>query len=195
MIFGRSVLLIAFFIVSSIPFLHAQEIKRNSFGVHYGFGSITQTSDVFGRIVFEPLIGSYYSDESYSGVVSLHYERQLTKRVAVGLEVAYETITKDILEGTFSYPNAYERRVATALVVGKYTYRRWSTLELYGRAGFGVTVFSDRLTSGQTEFDKSTEFALQLSPIGMIYGRNFYARVEAGFGWLGALSFGVGYQF
>jgi hypothetical protein len=138
--------------------------------------------------------GTTTSKASFMGTFNIQYDRVISEKYSVGLSLVLESIKKDVSRPNMIYSDGYQAKYFTILTNASYLYLRKEKLELYGRLGVGVS-FSKEEFVEQNVSKESVLFAYQVSPIGVRLGKKFFFQAEAGFGYVGIISFGVGYRF
>lgn len=151
------------------------------------------------------------------GAATMGYNFRLLKNFSIGVQAGYATNKQHVMETPFSINNRYWAVMPDV----KWTWMRLGIVSLYSRAGVGV-VFTKaevwqlneivnggnpwRPSTGVTESglelklsykmdDTRTQFAFQLSPVGIEVGGRLAAYAEGGLGVSGSLVIGGRYQF
>ncbi len=139
--------------------------------------------------------------------ISGEYMRRLTKRLSVGLDFTYIPVLKDDWDedtwyGTdksqqyrrntaFGNSDRYEESIFIAMPTIRLEWLKMHNFSMYSRCAIGFGIEFDRVS------DKvHTGFAFQAVPVGLLIGRDVYARIEfPAFGYQGILNAGLGYRF
>jgi hypothetical protein len=178
----------------------AQTESANKIIVNFGGGAvpeiIEETNDLADALFSD---GTRTSETAFSGTFSIQYDRVIAEKYSVGVSFIFEELTKDVtITGSSSITNneAYKGKHYTVLVNGSYMYSVKPKFEMYARLGLGVSFTEEKYTEQQVETsDEDVLFAYQISPIGIRVGQKLFFQAEAGFGYVGILSIGVGYRF
>ncbi len=178
--------------------LRAQDLKTK---ISVGYGIITVPANENLSIaggVFNSIISNQQTSTTSTGALGIQVDRDLTERFSVGANLIYQGIEKDIT-GT-NYKENQQYTYITILPSGTYSYVHKPGFDFYGRVGLGVsfkkaesTIVNQGVTTSADA--NKTDFAYQISPIGIRAGKKFFFKAEAGYGYMGVLSIGIGYRF
>ena len=176
----------------------AQTDPLNKIIVNFGGGAvpeIIEDTNELAEVLFAD--GTRTSETAMSGTFSIQYDRIIASKYSVGVSFIFENVTKDVtvtLPSNATYNDAYKADYLTILMNGSYIYKSKPTLELYGKLGIGVS-FSQEKYLRENRTAERALLAYQISPIGIRAGKRVFFQAEAGFGYVGILSIGVGYRF
>ena len=126
-----------------------------------------------------------------SGVGMLNYKYYLTKKVTIGMVIAYENINtygSNLIfapEFTYSYYDNKDDRIR---------------VKMYGGASIGLAVFDDYMYNPQSYYIAKTDrsgakFTGQVTPFAIRIGRKVGGFLELGYGYKGIFNFGLSYRF
>lgn len=138
-------------------------------------------------------IYSFVNGQPYdvsSGVPMFNYKYYLTKKVTLGMVVAYENLSNwgsyltFAPEATYTYYDNKDARIR---------------VKMYGAASVGLTVFDDFIIYRDIYSHHLDESGAKLtghvSPFGIRIGRKLGGFMEVGLGYKGLFNFGMSYRF
>lgn len=207
--FGIVVMILALL----IPALHAQEeesYKENEIGVNAGLFS-TSGGIRYGFVnLFDPLGGFYYSGRNmgtmYYGHYGLHYYSQIFRWMQVGVKATVEPM--HIKQYDSSNRNRVTKEsqkvIAAVLPSIRFTYVNTPKFRLYSGVDMGIRYYGARETNYDADAENSAVeevrmfnvgIGMNVTPIGMTFGRSLYGLFETNWGYDSMLKFGIGYRF
>lgn len=192
MIKTNSILFISFLtFFIGLKSVNAQEVsvEKNEIRVSVSDGFYLSTLDDFLSKLNSIDRGDYkYKDSAY-GMLHLNYQRRISDKIKMGVEVAYMRL---------EYQNKRDKRISRTsnyFAVApqfEYSYIKRNFFELYGNAFAGVGRHSETVNK---ETVSTYGAYYQLNPIGIRVGKKLGGFLEAGFGIGGFVNFGVSYRF
>lgn len=181
----------------------AQEPAKNEFRLFYATGSPGGTPSIrFARSLSDAILGGalgYNRTETGSmGMVGMAY-RYHFGRLAVGIDLGISPEKVEYFKDKSELPDLTENKICyLAMPTVEFTYYHNDLVKLYGGAGAGMMVEHTKAKKGDVNKKGSneTQFAYQVTPIGMRVGNNWVgAFVEAGYGHKGLLTAGITLSF
>ena len=182
----RKLLMAALVLAMAVP-AAAQGSRRSEVSVSYGFAPVTDWIDAYSDILTGPLSGSD-ADLTGWGAVTVGYSFRVIGSLRVGAQVVYSS-NKQEIKGTSS---EIKNRYWSLMPNVKWNWLNLKVVSFYTRVGAGAS-FSKAKAGDRS--DKSTQFAFQVSPVGVEVGGRIAAYAEAGIGTSGSLLVGARYRF
>ena len=178
--------MIAAVVLMAAPAL-AQKSHRSEISVSYGIAPVTDWIDTYSN-VFTGLFSGSDTDLKKWGAVTVGYNFRLIGSLSIGAQVVYSSNKQEVVRDGTQISNRYWSLMPNV----KWSWLNLKVISLYSRLGAGTT-FSKAKIDGK--HDSSTQFAFQVSPIGIEVGRRITAYAEAGIGVSGCLLVGARYRF
>lgn len=165
----------------------AQGSRRQEISLSYGVAPVTDWIDSYSDLLTGAVLGS---DTKLSGwgAISLGYNFRLIGGLRLGAQVIYSSNTQQIKDSKSDLKNRYWSVMPNV----KWNWLNLKIVSIYARVGAGVT-FAKGEYGARSE--SSTQFAFQVSPIGVEVGGRLAAYAEAGIGTSGSLTAGIRYRF
>jgi hypothetical protein len=139
-------------------------------------------------------MGNY--DPRFSGVFTIGYQKQKSKRIKLSATFAYERIKLEDLSSHYSETGNYYKILAGLKL--KYNLIG-AKVDFYGRLDMGALIYDENFKGGDQTGSTITvtpsKFALQISPVCIRFGQKIGGFVELGIGSLGTLNFGMYYRY
>ena len=164
----KKLLMAAAVVAMAVP-AAAQGSRRSEVSVSYGVAPVTDWIDSYSDML-TGLFTNANTDLKGWGAVTVGYSFRLIGSLRLGAQVVYSS----------TLPNV------------KWNWMNLKVVSFYSRLGAGAS-FSRSEVGGES--DKSTQFAFQVSPVGVEVGGRVAAYAEAGIGTSGCLLVGVRYRF
>lgn len=184
----KKMILLALLLVFAAPgFAQKQGMPRSEVSLSYGVGPVTNWIDTYSDILTGILSGSNSNMSSW-GAATLGYNFRLTRNFSIGAQAIYSSNRSELKNSGIQIKNRYWSVMPNV----KWSWLNLKIVSLYSRLGAGAT-FSKAKSGGTA--DSSTQFAFQVSPIGIEVGGNLAAYAEVGIGTSGCLMAGVRYRF
>ena len=189
----KKLLMAAAVVVMAVP-AAAQGSRRSEVSVSYGVAPVTDWIDSYSDML-TGLFTNANTDLEGWGAVTVGYSFRLIGSLRLGAGVRGNGPLGNlnanlILAGLKG--NAVVRAVDDLLPNVKWNWMNLKVVSFYSRLGAGAS-FSRSEVGGES--DKSTQFAFQVSPVGVEVGGRVAAYAEAGIGTSGCLLVGVRYRF
>jgi hypothetical protein len=128
-----------------------------------------------------------------SGVINIGYQRSLSDRIAIEGTYSHEKISLSWDENSTYVYQSFNDKLNTIMVGVKFKYTLNGKIELYGRTDLGYLWYHQ---SNQSDYTITfSNFAFQITPIGLSFGKALRGFCEFGFGHLGIINFGINYNF
>jgi hypothetical protein len=164
---------------------------QQEIGVGIGFSSVyKELANAFGDNT---------NNYNLSPVWSMTY-RYYTRRMSVGVALSYENLVNNDREiGYTTYSHSHDAMTIVGIVpeftfnyINKVVNEQKAELRLYGLVAAGATILSE----SDDYYNYGTRLlpTLQLTPVGIRYGRDFTCSCELGIGYKGLINFGVSYR-
>ena len=182
----RKLLIAAAVVVMAVP-AAAQGSRRSEVSVSYGFAPVTDWIDSYSDLLTGLFTGSD-TDLTGWGAVTVGYNFRLIGSLRLGAQVVYSSNTQEIKGAGSEIKNRYWSLMPNV----KWNWLNLKVVSFYTRLGAGAS-FSKAKVDGHS--DKSTQFAFQVSPVGVEVGGRIAVYAEAGIGTSGSLLVGVRYRF
>lgn len=191
-----SILIIALAITSTQ--VKAQVEGQSQINVGYGIASSNQISKELDKVIIT--VGSLgtitYGDAKSNGVINANYRYSISDKLNIGVSGAYEKITQDAFvlkqkEGKLT------SNIFTVAAEGNYKYISGPMLQLYSGVGLGLSVVQQKLTKNDNTSEKASksQFAYNITGLGVRYGKAFGVYAEVGYGYKGVANVGLSFQF
>ncbi len=135
-----------------------------------------------------------YEDEWFTPIFSFCYYYQLLKWLQIGGEVS--TMSLCTTENYLSNDKAYAYFLNTNLYIApgvRFNYFHKKITDLYSGLTLGVNM-RFHSTESNSLLLMSGKFALQITALGVRFGKRVYGNIEIGYGYKGLLSAGIGYR-
>ena len=168
----KKLLMAAAVVVMAVP-AAAQGSRRSEVSVSYGVAPVTDWIDSYSDM----LTGLFTNANT-----------DLKGWGAVTVQVVYSSNTQEVRGAGSEIRNRYWSLLPNV----KWNWMNLKVVSFYSRLGAGAS-FSRSEVGGES--DKSTQFAFQVSPVGVEVGGRVAAYAEAGIGTSGCLLVGVRYRF
>ena len=180
-----------------------KDYSKNEIAVSWGVGSNIEIIDVYTNI-FTELLARTYSDNSYSGPITLEYFHHINPRLSFGGMFSYEHASADIFSNwdkTQQNIGKEKSNYFTLMPAAKFEWIHKKTFSLYSKVGAGITFakstdkYTNQSSQATKESDSDCYFNFQVSAVGVQFGKKVCGFTEIGFGQQGILSAGVRYRF
>lgn len=194
----KSIIVCVIFLTFGTTVVKAQEIGKHEVNLTYSDGIPMTFVEGFSNALSSAILGQKLNSETTSsGNFGLGYRYQITERIRVGGDVAFQQEqtkqsdknNKPIAKRTNNY--------FMVMPTLSFSYIKTEWLDFYGSAAAGVIL--DRYTSTEPNKpavkDNNVDFAFQVNPAGLRVGKKLGGFVEAGFGHRGIISAGLNYKF
>lgn len=178
------------FIVAAVAFAMpavGQKMPRHEVSVSYGAAPVTDWIDSYSDMLTGIFTGES-SDLDGWGAVTVGYNFRLTGSFSLGAEVVYSSNAQKFRRTKSTIDNRYWSVMPHA----KWCWLNLRIFSLYSRVGVGAT-FSKSKAVGKS--DSTTQFAFQVSPVGIEVGGRLAAFAEGGIGVSGCFLIGARYRF
>lgn len=166
---------------------YAQGSRRQEISLSYGVAPVTDWIDSYSNLLTGVVLGADTELTGW-GAVSLGYNFRVVGGLRVGAQVIYSSNTQEVKGSSSELRNRYWSVMPTV----KWNWLNLKIVSIYARVGAGVTMAKGEYGSHS---DTSTQFAFQVSPLGVEVGGRLAAFAEAGIGTSGSLSAGIRYRF
>jgi len=126
----------------------------------------------------------------------LAYRYYASKKLGLGLFMAYDHATSDAVRTDAVIGKFYKRHL-TAALEAEFGYLRTDFISLYGLAGVGGTRYGLEFKPSDGTTDSEAEYFVnyQFTPLGIRLGSTFGFYAEIGFGYRGVINAGLFAQF
>lgn len=181
----KKLLMAAAVVVMAVP--PAQGSRRSEVSVSYGVAPVTDWIDSYSDML-TGLFTNANTDLKGWGAVTVGYSFRLIGSLRLGAQVVYSSNTQEVRGAGSEIRNRYWSLLPNV----KWNWMNLKVVSFYSRLGAGAS-FSRSEVGGES--DKSTQFAFQVSPVGVEVGGRVAAYAEAGIGTSGCLLVGVRYRF
>ena len=157
------------------------------------------------NVLFDDDYRGTYDEREAPVEISIQYMRHLTKRFSVGLDFTYIPVLNEdnyysdqnryynpnYRNSAFGKGNRLEEDIFVIMPTVRFEWVKLRNFSMYSRVSAGLGLEFDR------QNDKThSGFAFQAVPVGMLIGRQVYARIEfPAYGYQGLLTAGFGYKF
>ncbi|WP_017497732.1 outer membrane beta-barrel protein [Flavobacterium sp. WG21] len=194
----KSIIVCVIFLTFGTTVVKAQEIGKHEVNLTYSDGIPMTFVEGFSNALSSAILGQKLNSETTSsGNFGLGYRYQITERIRLGGDVAFQQEqTKQSDKNNIliaKRTNNYFMVMPTL----SFSYIKTEWLDFYGSAAAGVIL--DRYTSTEPNKpavkDNNVDFAFQVNPAGLRVGKKLGGFVEAGFGHRGIISAGLNYKF
>ena len=173
----KKLLMAAAVVAMAVP-AAAQGSRRSEVSVSYGVAPVTDWIDSYSDML-TGLFTNANTDLKGWGAVTVGYSFRLIGSLRLGAQVVYSSNTQEVRGAGSEIRNRYWSLLPNV----KWNWMNLKVVSFYSRLGAGAT------------FSKSTQFAFQVSPVGVEVGGRVAAYAEAGIGTSGCLLVGVRYRF
>ena len=181
----KSVILAAILLVA-LP-AAAQRRHRQELSVSYGWASTSTWIDHYSDLLSD-IVPHAAGDVTGWGGVTVSYDLYLLAGLSAGASVVYSSNERKFADTGTKIDNRYW----SVLPHAKWRWLNLRVVTFYSRLGAGVT-FARAKGAGDKE--SATQFAFQVSPVGVEVGGRIAAYAEAGIGTSGCLLVGGRYRF
>ncbi len=143
--------------------------------------------------------GQFNSKVSTTGNYFITYRKAFTDKFLLGLTAGSESFAYDKYYNENPYKTFiahYNVNITTVAVESKVIYYNGKKLRLYGFAGLGARLYSEKSTPAQS-FDGiggKVFFNTQATPLGISFGKKLSGFLEVGLGYKGLINAGVTYR-
>ncbi len=173
-----------------------QPVDRNELRVGVGWQSTEMAAYEVALNTFSVLFLQERS-RAYprSNGIYVTYKRRSSRKFALGFAsgLTFNKTEKGLFNSDWK-TQVYDYAGAMVAVEPTFTYMENATVSLYAVTGLGGVFIFDRRNPATNE--KRTPFVtLQLTPIGIRYGRKVGAFAELGYGYKGIVNFGISTKF
>ena len=182
----KKLLMAAAVVAMAVP-AAAQGSRRSEVSVSYGVAPVTDWIDSYSDML-TGLFTNANTDLKGWGAVTVGYSFRLIGSLRLGAQVVYSSNTQEVRGAGSEIRNRYWSLLPNV----KWNWMNLKVGSFYSRLGAGAS-FSRSEVGGES--DKSTQFAFQVSPVGVEVGGRVAAYAEAGIGTSGCLLVGVCYRF
>lgn len=167
-----------------------------------GYGTLTSNdvidvfSDILSPLNIINIVNS--TNEKYTGAFILGYRYALTDRLALGGDVIFERITKDIVGSNDAKIGEQEDDTYSFLAKIDYSFVSKNKLRLYSGLGAGYSFANQEYTGtgdNSSNDNRTGAFAFQVTAIGLRVGGDFAVKAELGFGAAGIANVGITHRF
>lgn len=165
----------------------AQGSRRQEITLSYGVAPVTDWIDSYSNLLSGAVLGADTKSSGW-GAVSLGYSFRLIGGLKIGAQLVYSSNSQAVQGAGSDISNRYW----SVLPNLKWNWLNLKIVSIYARAGAGVT-FARVSYGGRNE--QSTQFAFQVSPLGVEVGGRLAAYAEAGIGTSGSVVAGIRYRF
>lgn len=176
----------------------AQE-RRHDLSLQFGVMSPDQVLDVFGNIgILIITLGNFYKDNmQFSGIPVLTYHYSSNSRFGFGGALGYYGSWGDlVIESGGGVVGEYRERNFTMAAELDYHWIMRPGVQVYSCAGFGLRVRRGRYTDAAETTTRTWAIpTVNITALGVRFGRKIGFFAEAGAGYKGMLSVGVNGQF
>lgn len=194
----KSIIVFTIFLTFSTIVVNAQETSKHEINLTYSDGIPMSLAEGFSDALSSTMLGQKTNSKTKSsGNFGLGYRNQITERIRVGGDIAFQEVqiekndknNKSIRKGTSRY--------LMVMPTISFSYIKTDWLDFYGSAAAGIIM--DKYT--QTEPNKgsvksnNTDFAFQVNPAGIRVGKKIGVFAEVGFGYRGIINAGLNYKF
>ncbi len=171
------------------------QLRRSELSVSYGFAPVTGWTDTYTQLVKE-LVSGHDTGLKGWGAVTVGYNFRLLNKLSLGVQVVYASNDRRFVpsasEGSAAAPGTVASHYWSVMPNLKWTWLNLRIASLYSRVAVGST-FSR--AEAEERRASATDFAFQVSPVGLEVGGRLAAYAEAGIGASGCLVFGARYRF
>ena len=194
----KSIIVCVIFLTFGTTVVKAQEIGKHEVNLTYSDGIPMTFVEGFSNALSSAILGQKLNSETTSsGNFGLGYRYQITERIRVGGDVAFQ---QEQTKQSYKNNILIAKRTNNYFMVMptlSFSYIKTEWLDFYGSAAAGVIL--DRYTSTEPNKpavkDNNVDFAFQVNPAGLRVGKKLGGFVEAGFGHRGIISAGLNYKF
>lgn len=194
----KSIIVSTVFLTFSTLVVKAQETGKHEVNLTYSDGIPISFADGFSNALSSAILGQKLNSKTTSsGNFGLGYRNQITERIRVGGDIAFQ---QEQTEQFDKNNKAIAKRTNNYFMVMpamSFSYIKTAWLDFYGSAAAGVIL--DKYTSTEPNKaavkDNTTDFAFQVNPAGIRVGKKLGAFAEVGFGYRGIISAGLNYKF
>lgn len=165
----------------------AQGSRRQEITLSYGVAPVTDWIDSYSNLLTGAVVGADTKSTGW-GAVSMGYNFRVIGGLRVGAQLVYSSNTQSVKDSSSDVSYRYW----SVLPMVKWNWLNLKIVSIYARAGAGVTFAK---ASYDSRSEKSTQFAFQVSPLGVEVGGRLAAYAEAGIGTAGSLVAGIRYRF
>jgi len=175
----KKLLMAAAVVAMAVP-AAAQGSRRSEVSVSYGVAPVTDWIDSYSDML-TGLFTNANTDLKGWGAVTVGYSFRLIGSLRLGAQVVYSSNTQEVRGAGSEIRNRYWSLLPNV---------KWNWMNLKV-----VSFYSFSRSEVGGESGKSTQFAFQVSPVGVEVGGRVAAYAEAGIGTSGCLLVGVRYRF
>lgn len=179
----------------------SQEKNTQELTLGYGSATSNELQDFFSEFTLIIVTGGTLTsrNQKYSGASYINYSYAIKDNFMIGLEAAYERITKD----TYVSKTKVADQTNNALSMGasaRYNYISNPKFRMYfGLAAGYITVQAKsepvKGSGYKAEKGNTGQFGYHITGLGFRYGKKAAVIGELGFGYKGILNIGFNYQF
>ena len=140
---------------------------------------------------------TYVSKTRFSGAVTASYGYQLKRWLSLHANLTYSGLyRRRNMKSDKTYVGTDREHVLTFMPMVRFTWLNRPAIRLYSSVGAGAAMYLGRtFVSTESERYRGYTVAMQITPLGIAFGRSFFGYVEGGFGAHGWIVAGFGYRF
>ncbi|CAI2765691.1 outer membrane beta-barrel protein [Flavobacterium collinsii] len=194
----KSIIVCVIFLTFGTTVVKAQETGKHEVNLTYSDGIPMTFVDGFSDALSSAILGQKLNSKTTSsGNFGLGYRNQITERIRVGGDIAFQQEQTEQSDKNNKFIGKRTNRYLMVMPTIAFSYIKTDWLDFYGSAAAGVVL--ERYT--QTEpnraavKDNAADFAFQVNPAGIRVGKKLGVFAEVGFGYRGIVSAGLNYKF
>ena len=140
---------------------------------------------------------TYVSKTGFSGAATVSYGYRFRRWLSLHANLSYSGLyeRRNMVDDD-SYVGTDMRHVITLLPTVRFTWLNHPDIRLYSSIGFGAAMYiGHSFRDVYPEHYMGYAPALQITPLGIAFGRSFFGYIEGGIGTHGCIVAGFGYRF
>ncbi|MFH6991811.1 hypothetical protein [Flavobacterium sp. FlaQc-48] len=194
----KSIIVCSIFLTFSTLAVRAQQRGKHGLNLTYSDGIPMTLVEGFSDAFSSAILGQKINSKTTSsGNFGLGYRNQITERIRVGGDIAFEQVQTEQSDKNNKPIGKRTNRYIMVMPTMSFSYIKTDWLDFYGSAAAGVVLdkYTQREPNKAALKDNATDFAFQVNPAGIRVGKKFGAFAEVGFGYRGIVSAGLNYKF
>lgn len=140
---------------------------------------------------------TYVSKRGFSGAVTASYGYRFKRWLSLHANLTYSGMyRRRNMKSDKTYVGTDTEHVLTFMPTIRFTWLDRPAIRLYSSAGLGGAMYLGRTFQNiDSERYRGYTVSMQITPLGIAFGRSFFGYVEGGFGAHGWIVAGFGYRF
>ncbi|CAA9198117.1 outer membrane beta-barrel protein [Flavobacterium collinsii] len=194
----KSIIVCVIFLTFGTTVVKAQETGKHEVNLTYSDGIPMTFVDGFSDALSSAILGQKLNSKTTSsGNFGLGYRNQITERIRVGGDIAFQQEQTEQTDKNNKFIGKRTNRYLMVMPTLSFSYIKTDWLDFYGSAAAGVVLekYTQTEPNRAAVKDNAADFAFQVNPAGIRVGKKLGVFAEVGFGYRGIVSAGLNYKF